>query len=79
MENSILDLEKKDIRQQIFDNIHSRGIKIMWLSEKTGINHSHLARIIKMNRALTLENLHKINEALGTSFGETGNAADQTK
>lgn len=58
----------EDIRTLVFEHIRSKGIMQKWLAEKAGISTSHLWQILNLKRDLTLENLKKINEALGTEF-----------
>lgn len=64
---------ERTVEEQIVNNLQERGIKLTWLSEKTnikmGLLHNMLKGTINCKRKLSPESLEKINEALGTSFG----------
>lgn len=59
----------EDIREVIMNKMDAEGRTLQWLSDKTTINYNTLHSCIKRKLfSLSLENLEKINEALGTSF-----------
>ena len=65
----MIEKTKSDPRLLIKSWLELNERSIRWLSEKTGIERSHLYRvIIERSRPLTLKSLDKINEVLETSY-----------
>jgi len=58
--------------EKIVDHLEANGQKYTWLAEKIGISVGHLHLVLKgeglNKKALTQDNLDKINDVLGTNF-----------
>lgn len=58
----------KSTTDLIKEHLKEKGIKQIWLSEKTDISDSHLSNIFAKRMNLTSDLLQKINTVLGTDF-----------
>lgn len=58
-----------DVRDEINKHLEENDRGISYLEKKTGLSYAHLYYIfVRKERDLTEDNLHKINEVLGTDF-----------
>lgn len=58
-----------DVRELIMNKMEEEGRTLVWLSERTEINYNTLHSCLKRKLfVLSLDNLDKINKALGTNF-----------
>lgn len=60
--------KKKSVAQKWKDVLEDRGVKQIWLADRTGISQEHISNILAERVLLTDENRDKINEILGTNF-----------
>lgn len=60
--------KKKSVAQKWKDVLENRGVKQIWLADRTGISQEHISNILAERVLLTDENRDKINEILGTNF-----------
>jgi len=58
-----------DTRKMILAHISKLRIKHSLLADELNVSKNHIKEILKCRRTLSEENLKKINQVLGTSFG----------
>lgn len=61
-------VKKHKVANEIVAVLKERGIKRIWLANKTEISTGHITNILKGERVILPDVLDKINKALGTNF-----------
>lgn len=61
-------LELQSLRQKIHFHLEERGIRRLWLAQKTGLSKSCISHCLNGGHPITQKTLDKINEALQTDF-----------
>ncbi len=60
----------EEIVQVLVDEIHEKGIKIKFISDKTGIEYQRLMRILNQNANITGNELLKIGRLLNLDLND---------
>lgn len=63
----------EEIVQILADEIHEKGIKIKFISDKTGIEYQRLMRILNQNANITGNELLKIGRLLDLDLNDLQN------
>lgn len=61
-------VKKHKVVNEIDAVLKDRGVKRIWLANKTEISTGHITNILKGKREILPDVLDKINKALGTNF-----------